>query len=254
MNCQALRVRRLTVRRASVVVACWVVVTQLAMVSAHGTGPRLGDAVVVAHPGSNQKLGGGGSRTLFSLRLPNGASCPGDSANDGYRIQGFMVPANDDPGKLRYEYIQPEGEGRWGLFDEYTNSYAQILTAKQDAPGGPGLVLEIPRFTFAVFPPGMVRPGNYRIGIACTLLNETVHYWDSEFRISSDASDEPSEIHWNVVGFKGNEGRTVSTTVTIALGSAAIALVALGLGVRALKIRKKSANHAAGSPGNLHDL
>lgn len=249
MNRHGPRVSCPTVRRAWVVAACWVVITQLAMVPAHGAGQRMGDAVVIAHPGLDQKLGGGDSKTLFSLKLPNGASCPGDSANDGYRIQGFMVPTNDDPGKLRYKSIQPEGEGRWGLFDEYTTSYAQVLTAKQEEPGGPGRILDIPRFTFAVFSPGMLEPGNYRLGIACTLLNETIHYWDSEFRISRDASDEPSEIRWNVVGFTGNEGRATSTTVTIALASVAIALVALGLGVRALKIRKKSANHAAGNLG-----
>ncbi len=219
-----------------------------ATVPVHAAGPRQGDAVVVALPDSDQALGEGGSGTLFSLKLPDGASCPGDSANDGYRIQGFMVPATDDPGTLRYKSIQPEGEGRWGLFDEYTTSYAQVLTAKQDAPGGPGRIVNIPRFTFAVFPPGMLKPGNYRIGIACTLLNETVRYWDAELMVSRDSRDQPSELRWSVVGFTGNEGRTVPTTAVVAFASVAIALLALWLGITVLRIREHRALRAAGKP------
>ncbi len=217
-------------------------------VPAHAGGTREGDAIVVAHPDSDEALGGGGSRDLFSLKLPDGAACPGDSANDGYRIQGFMVPATDDPATLRYKSIQPEGDGRWGLFDEYTTSYAQILTAKRDEPGGPGLIINIPRFTLAVFPPGELGPGRYRIGIACTLYNETVRYWDSEMTVTRDPSDEPAEITWSVVGFTGNHGSAVSSTAMVLMVSA-VGLVVIGLAMRVRRIRASRPSSASPPSG-----
>lgn len=209
--------------------------------SSYPKGVRIGDAVIV-QGGSlhSPRIGQGGSKTLFSLELPRGSSCPGDSANDGFRVQGFMVPAIDDPGKLRYKSIQPEGTGRWGLFDEHTTSYAQMFTAKRDKPGGPGLLLEIPRFTLSVFPPGMVQPGNYRIGIACTLYNETITYWDSALSITSDAADKPSGLHWKVPGFEdldpgsgGNSFPVVGWVVSL------LALVAICVGIVGVLQRRR---------------
>lgn len=221
---------------------------------AHAGGSRAGDAIVVVDPDSDQALGHGGSSDLFSLKLPDGASCPGDSANDGYRIQGFMVPATDDPATLRYKSIQPEGEGRWGLFDEYTTSYAQILTAKQDKPGGPGMIINIPRFTLAVFPPGELEPGRYRLGIACTLYNETIRYWDSEIVVKRDPSDKPAEITWSVVGFIPNQGSAVSTTTKLVLVSLAAGLIVIVLAVRLRRIRSARPSSASPPSGPSHEI
>lgn len=169
--------------------------------SSYPKGERKGDAVVVeGGKPKSPRISHGGSKTLFSLELPRGASCPGDSANDNFRVQGFMVPAIDDPGKLKYESIQPEGKGRWGLFDENTTSFAQMFTAKKDEPGGPGMLLELPRFTLSVFPPSMLKPGDYRVGIACTLYNETITYWDTPMSIVNDSGDKPSGLRWSVPG------------------------------------------------------
>lgn len=250
------RVAGARVVRATALVCIGAVASLWTTVPAHAAGQRQGDAVVVAHPDSDRALGGGGSSTLFSLKLPDGASCPGDSANDDYRVQGFMVPATDDPGTLRYKSIQPEGEGRWGLFDEYTASYAQVLTAKRDAPGGPGRILNIPRFTFAVFPPGTLKPGRYRIGIACTLLNETVRYWDGEIMVTRDAGDQPSGVRWSVVGFTDSRRGIGSSTATVVFAASAIALVVAGLVITAIRIREARASRvslAQGVPGKPVD-
>ena len=66
------------------------------------TAERAGTAQIVT--ADDQSVGG--SRTAFALRLPNGASCPGDSADDGYRVNSFVVPAT-----VRVEDIAFDGQG-----------------------------------------------------------------------------------------------------------------------------------------------
>ena len=51
---------------------------------------------------SGRPIDGGGSATPFTLRLPDGAACPGDSANDGYRVNSYMVPLDVDPTTVTY--------------------------------------------------------------------------------------------------------------------------------------------------------
>ncbi len=215
---------------------------------AYAAGLRAGDVRIVEHPQSDRAMSGGGSNTLFSLKLPDAAACPGDSADGGYRIQGFMVPTTNDPASLRYNSVKPEVEHGWGLYDELTASYANILTARGEEPGGPGRINELPRFTLSVFSPGMVKPGRYRIGIACTLHNETMTYWDGELLIERDASDKPAEIHWSVVGVEDNT--TASEDRSAAIVIAAIALFALGIGLLTTRIRARRAPPASSHPGD----
>jgi hypothetical protein len=157
-----------------------------------------GDAIVVAkdfkHP-----MRGGGSVDLFSLTLPAGASCPGDSVDANYRVQSFMVPANADPGTLRYEAAGPVVEHGWGLFTQDTNSWTNEATQRADKPGGEGLIIDIPVFTFHIFAPGEVVPGRYHIGIACTLFAATKRFWSTDIVVTSDPHDKPAGIAWTVV-------------------------------------------------------
>lgn len=207
---------------------------------AEAAGTREGDALVVENPESDRALKGGGSETLFSLKLPDGASCPKDSQNNNYRIQGFMVPAKIDPASLKYKSIMPDAEGGFGLYDEFTNSYAQILTAEEEKPDGPGEIVNLPRFTLAVFSPGMVAPGKYRVGIACTYYNDTVRYWDNELLVEHDSGDKPAEIRWSVVGVNRghtpNDSRSATYLLVLAAGS-----FALGVGFLAHKVRSRRA-------------
>lgn len=189
-----------------------------------------GSVTVVAGAESSQRRHGGGSDTEFSLQLPKGASCPGDSANDGYRVQTFIVPGTDDPGTLRYKSTKPDGDGRYALYDTYTRPYVQGMTAEADSPGAPGLIIDIPTFSFAVFPPGELPAGRYRVGVACTLINETKRFWGTEFELARAPDDPPAEIHWTVVGTQNglapaSQARVTVVLVALAVVAAAVVLV-----------------------------
>lgn len=206
--------------------ALWVLLTVQAASAAPAA--RQNDAVVVSGSDADVTLHSGGSATEFSLRLPEGASCPGDSTDANYRVQSYMVPVEDDPGALRYTSVGPEGKNRFALYDTTTSSFVNILTAQADGPGEPGAVVNIAKFNFAVFEPGQLPPGRYDVGIACSLFNETVRYWNVEMAVVRAVDDEPAQIRWTVAGTNRSEpavgGMSApAIAVVVAVGAAAVA-------------------------------
>lgn len=204
----------------------------LATGAAAASGEHAGPVTVVNEAGSTARRTHGGSRTTFSLRLPEGASCPGDSANDGYRVQSFLVPVRDDPAVLRYKSIGPEGDNRYALYDVETHPYVQMFTTEAESPGKPGYLVNLPTFDYAVFPPGYLTDGPHRIGVACTLYNETVRYWDAEVVLSRDTGDARAQLQWHVVGTSSSSGSSsrpggALAVVTAGVAAAVVAVVAV---------------------------
>ncbi len=156
-----------------------------------------GDVVVVA-ANQEKQVFDGDSNTPFSLRLPAGASCPGDSANDDWRVQSFVIPADLDPGALTYGALRPRGDNLHALYGADTRPFIQVLTGQNSGPGEPGLIVGVPPLSFAVFPAGMLPAGPYRIGIACTWFEKTAMYWDTELVLSADPDVEPGQFRWHV--------------------------------------------------------
>lgn len=172
------------------------VVVAVGLVGGTGAGAaddRAGDVVVVDETGAVATSGG--SATAFGLRLPTGASCPGDSADDDYRVEAFLVPEGTDVGSIVYGELAPQVEGGSSLWDTNTNVFDGELTS--DAPPGePGLIVNLPNFSFGVLYPGELAAGDYRIGIACSRFNDTERYWDTSFVVSADPADQPAAFRW----------------------------------------------------------
>ena len=200
-------------------------------------GQRAGDVVVIDGRNGSELLSSGGGATPFSLRLPPGASCPGDSANDNYRVQTFVVPAADDPAALTYESQKPAGDGRWALYDVNTTPYVQVLTEVASAPGQPGRITPLSQLRFAVFPPGTFPDGRYRIGVACTQWSDTVQYWDTEIDVvadpGADPAEDPAQLRWAVVGAPAPSGVAGSSLL---VGMTAVGLL-VAIAVFALRRR-----------------
>jgi hypothetical protein len=197
-----------------------------AIPTARAGGPPVGEAVL------NPRAGG--SDTAFTLTLPEGAACPGDSANDGYRIQSYMVPASVDPAALAYDGNGPTpidygtyASFREPLFNLATESYASAQTADAKRPGDPGPIVDIPAFSYGVYSPGDLPPGGYHIGIACTLSTDTVVVWDAEVLLTDAADDDPAQIRWQAVGVAdGGSGSGAGVPVAAGLGVALAAVAA----------------------------
>lgn len=141
----------------------------------------------------------GGSNTVFTMLPPDGSTCPGDSANDQWRIQSFMIPVGDDPGTIEYDVAGPAGEGQHVVWETNTTGYVHESLVANLEPGQPGRLPEPPRLTFATYLPGMMEMGRYRIGLACTFFRQTAHYWDTEIEIIADSDDFPAQFRWQVI-------------------------------------------------------
>jgi hypothetical protein len=166
--------------------------------AAVGQPVREGDAVVVDGADGSHVLTHGASATLFSLRLPAGATCPGDSANDQWRVQSFMVPAAVDTASIHYNVAGPDGLNQYPLYMANTAQFVDSLTNQNADPGEPGVIPAIPPMSLGAFPPGILPAGTYRIGIACTLARHTAKYWDTEIVITSSPGDRPSQFVWRL--------------------------------------------------------
>ena len=181
-----------------------------------------GPAVVVAPfdgtPGAGQSLDAGGSATEFSILLPTGAACTGDSANGGYRVQGYMVPVAVAPGTLTFDATGPTPNGiganfRQPLYTALGSGFVDAQTSAATAAGGPGPVVNIPAMSLAVFSPGNIPAGDYNLGIACTLgtasATQLDKFWNVVVTVATDAGDAPAGVTWTI-----SEGSATTTTTS----------------------------------------
>jgi hypothetical protein len=158
-----------------------------------------GDVSVVDYYAPEDELAGGVSSTVFTLTVPDGAVCPGDSANDQWRLQSFIVPATVDPAELTFGGNDPVGDGNWSLYRASTSPFVDELTEPNTAAGQPGRISSTPALSFAVFPPTTLPDGEYRIGLACTLLRQPAIFWDTRLEVVSDPRDEPGQMRWSIL-------------------------------------------------------
>jgi hypothetical protein len=190
---------------------------------AEAAGQDAGNAQVLVPPGqpnAGQPLNAGGSATLFALKPPTGAACAGDSASGGYRVQSYIVSASVSPASLTFGASGPLPTGtganlRQPLFSAGT-PFVNRTTAIADQAGGPGLLVNLPAFSFDVFGAGatqIVPPGTYNVGFACTLgaasPTQLDRYWNVQLTFSADPNDQPGGIRWIVV-----TGTTTTTSTT----------------------------------------
>lgn len=161
-----------------------------------GPAADAGDVVITSPDGT--PLANGGSITPFTLQIPEGSTCPGDSANDDWRVQSFMIPVDDDPGEIEYGFSGPEGT-QFPLFAADTRPYAHQLLPVNAGAGQPARIPDLPAMTFTIFPAGAIAMGTYRVGIACTYFRATATYWDAQIVLTESADDIPSQFVWSVV-------------------------------------------------------
>lgn len=180
---------------------------------------RAGELRIV--DGGGAPLDGGGSATEYTVAPTGDAECPGDSAEDNYRVYSFMVPVAVAAEDVTYDGLGPTpqvyenyDDFRMPLHDVFTSDFSGFLTAEADTLGGPGRILNIPMLSFAVYRAGDMPLGEYRVGIACTLLNEIVRYWDTRITVSADESD-PAGFQWRVIGASPSPGASSNASIPV---------------------------------------
>jgi hypothetical protein len=165
-----------------------------------------GAAVVVDSVNVDRELSEFDSTTAFRLRLPEGASCAGDSANDDYRVQTFLVPADTDLSNMKYRSRSPDGNDLYrALRFVDGESSIQVPTDQNGGPGEPGLIVEpaLP-FTFAHYRESSLPPGRWKLGVACTPASWVVdRYWDVEVQLETAADVVPGGLRITVIDDAG---------------------------------------------------
>lgn len=216
-NPRVRRVARDATRTASVLsavmlaIASWMFATGAGVAPAGAVATNSGPLRVAA-PAGGANAGGvlnsGGSATDFTLQLPDGAKCAGDSATDGYRVQSFMVPASVDPGALTFDAAGPTPNGTGASFRQplYDTNGAPLVNHQTDIEvegQEGGNISGTPAFDFAVFGdegPTVVPAGSYTMGLACTKgpagPDQLDRFWSVGLVFAHDSADEPSGIKW----------------------------------------------------------
>ena len=200
-----------------------------------------GFVTITAPQDASSPMTSGDSNSVFQLVLPEGASCPGDSFYEEWRVQSFIISAADDPGSLRYGIISPDGEGRRSLYTVNTRPFVHVILGKSDGAGEPGPIAQPEPMTFAVYPAGQFPPGNYRIGLACSEYRETAVYWDAEITVTEASDVQPGGFAWSMVAesVDGALGQSNSGSSASWIPPIAVLLVVVG-GVAVLRRRSSA--------------
>jgi len=162
---------------------------------------RLGDVRLLDTDG--HELTHGDATTQFLVRLPDGSTCPGDSANDQWRLNTFLVPIEEDPMGLLYGGSGPEPpwtSGRYPLFDsEQQLPIVFQFLQRNEVAGQPGRILAIPISDFRTVAEQGFPGGHYRLGVACAYFAQTTQYWDTPITLTAAAAGgDPSQLTWTL--------------------------------------------------------
>ena len=179
--------------------------------------PIVGTALVV-EPGSREvSLASGGRGTAFALALPHNAGCRGDSADDGYRVQSYMVPASVDPASLTFGSVGPLPRAtgnvfRQPLYGVTSSPYVNEQTANVDVPGDIAAVISIPAFSLAVFSDDELPAGAYNVGVACTkgpaASTQIDRLWNAQLTVAAARSG--TGLTWTAPSANAPASRAVS--------------------------------------------
>jgi hypothetical protein len=192
---------------------------------ASAAGVNAGNAVLAtanSAGGGGAPITGGDANTPFQLLLPAGAACSGDSATGGYRVQSYFVASSVNPASLTFSNVGPEPQAiganvRLPMFSAAKVAYVSGATAVATSPAGPGLVVNLPDFSFARFQalggvPTAVPAGIYNLGIACTSNAGATQdkFWNAVVTVADGGSGAITFT----VGSAGAGGGTTTTTTT----------------------------------------
>ncbi len=191
-----------------------------------------GTATII-QPDSLTPLDSGGSATPYGVALPPGASCPGDTAHQGYRVDSYLVPKGQTPTEVNFKKGVPS---RWFGYIAEGSYYGAVNTAENT-----GQVMALPEFTWTrlssylgdLFPRGATR-ATWEGGIVCVTTNGAVtNYWNSQIVFTRSATD-PGGFTWRVVANPPlTANRTWLTAGIVLLVLAALfGAVAIGLSRR----------------------
>ena len=191
----------------------------------------------------------GDGSTPFFIVVPDRATCPGDSANDQWRVHSFLVPEADDVLPLWFGSTGPEPPweaSRYPMFENQNGlPLSQMMLARNASPGLPGVVEQSGETSLRVHAENGIVSGRYRIGIACAYFRQTTQFWDLVIEVTAASDNEPTDLKWKVVEAPGTvvpqsaaDEDSLLSRGLMAFG----ALVIAGVVISARRSRRRSAD------------
>ena len=187
--------------RAPAAVMVAVVLVTAGAVLMVGAGPAgaatVSGSVEITQPGGSAALDAGGSATDFGLALPSGATCPGDSAHQGYHVFSFMVPKGVSPTTTNFTGAVPS---RYFGFIAYGTYYYGASNTAENT----GQIMNVPtsfnwtRLTPQILFPAGATSSTWTGGVACADEHGTItNYWTTEITFNASSTD-PGGFTWTV--------------------------------------------------------
>lgn len=208
----------------------------------------IGDVAIIGVDG--RALVSGDGSTKFYVRLPEGAACPGDSANDQWRINSFLLPVDDDPLDVQFGSTGPEPPwtaDRWPIFADDTRlPIALAMLRRNDAAGDPGLVDATPLVSFGVLVDNDFPGGRYRLGMACSYFAQTTQYWDTEI-VMGPGNGDPAALTWALPNPTPIATERADSSSFLRVALVAVGVIALGYVIRSRRSDRAAASSSRSS-------
>jgi hypothetical protein len=229
--------------------ALWAIA--LALVTALGTasvaGAATAGAEVLVTPGTTRPLSSGTSTTPYGVVLPPGASCPGDTAHDGYHVYSYLVPQGASPTDVSFRTGDPS---RWYGYIADGAYYGAINTAETT-----GQIVGLPvQFSWTRLTPQILfkagqQSATWNGGIACADTHgQVTDYWNSTLVFTADPAD-PHGFTWKVV----DQGTVPSSPFPVGLVvGVGLLVVAAGAGAYAVRLRRRDRSASVDDVGDDH--
>jgi hypothetical protein len=184
-------------KRGLATVAAALAVTVLAAPAAFAA--PFGDAVAT-DPSTNAALGGPQDLSkLFTMKLPVGAACPGNTASGGFKIFSFMVPDGFNPLTLNFSAgFYNSGTGLYDATGTYYN-FGGANTASLGEITTVPLNLQMSKVVGVDFTEAqLIAQGVWDAGIICAdATGQAVRYWDQ--KVFFDAAPATGVGRWTAL-------------------------------------------------------
>ncbi len=198
-------------------------------VTAAGANGTIGGTATITNPSNNTALGSGGSTTTFTVAVPSGAACPGDTANGGYHVYSYLIQAGSDITGVTFVNAPSSG---YGFVDNTGSYYGPANTAINT-----GQIISIPtNFQWAPVVTTLGLPlstllysgssGAWDGGLVCTdTSGHVVSSWNTRITFTASGSD-PNGFTWAAVpGVPSLSPEVPYAAALPVVGAAAIAVV-----------------------------
>jgi hypothetical protein len=189
-----------------------------------------------------------GSTTQFTVTLPTGAACSGDTATDGYHVYSYLVPQNTNVANVTFVSQPSTG---YGLFKSTGGYVGPINTAPTTGviPSLPNNLEWGPAVTSHSWLSALLDNGGtsgvWEAGVACANASGVVtDYWNTEITFTSNGSD-PDGFVWSGVPGDPNNGANPEVPYAIVLPVLAVGVLGGSILIRRRRSARVGSSSAA---------